>query len=122
MRVSAFIAKQLTTESGNSVRGIMRRLVMYDYVKRCGIQKMSKSNYHMLFTGGVLNESTMYEDLDKRERLIDLCPMLGVFGAAIGNMTIEGSMSVGMVYPECREIGPMGWRASSGGLPPMNCV
>jgi hypothetical protein len=96
--------EMLPMVSGNSIRGIMRRLVMYDFVKRTGIEKMSKSNYHMLFTGGILNDSTMYEDLDKRKQLIDLCPMLGVFGAAIGNMTIEGSMSVGMAYPECREM------------------
>jgi len=91
--------------SGNSIRGILRRLVMHDYLVRTGITKLSKSNYHMLFTGGILNDSTMYEDLDKRKQLIDLCPMLGVFGAAIGNMTIEGSMSVGMAYPQCRELG-----------------
>ena len=59
----------------------------------------------MLFTGGALNDSTMYEDLAKREKLIELCPMLGVFGAAIGNMTIEGTMSVGLAYPQCRELG-----------------
>jgi hypothetical protein len=97
--------EMLPMVSGNSIRGIMRRLVMHDYIVRAGIQKLSKSNYHMLFTGGILNDSTMYEDLDKRKQLIDLCPMLGVFGAAIGNMTIEGSMSVGMAYPICRELG-----------------
>lgn len=96
--------EMLPMVSGNSIRGILRRLVMHDYIVRTGIQKLSKSNYHMLFTGGVLNDSTMYEDLDKRKQLIDLCPMLGVFGAAIGNMTIEGSMSVGMAYPQCREL------------------
>jgi hypothetical protein len=97
--------EMLPMVSGNSIRGMLRRQVMYDYLKRTGIEKLSKSNYHMLFTGGILNESTMYEDLDKRQKLIDLCPMLGVFGAAIGNMTIEGSLSVGLAYPECRELG-----------------
>lgn len=97
--------EMLPMVSGNSIRGMLRRQVMYDYLKRTGIEKLSKSNYHMLFTGGILNESTMYEDLEKRQKLIDLCPMLGVFGAAIGNMTIEGSLSVGLAYPECRELG-----------------
>ena len=58
-----------------------------------------------MFTGGVLDKSTAYEDLEKREQLISMCPPMGVLGGAIGNMTISGMMSVGMAYPVCREIG-----------------
>jgi len=90
--------------SGNSFRGNMRRKAMYDFTQLAGIDKLDKSTYHTLFTGGVLNDSSIYEDIAKRENLIKLCPMLGLFGAAIGNMTIEGSMGVGYAYPLCREL------------------
>jgi len=90
--------------SGNSIRGVLRRLAMYDFLKRVGCKKIDKQLYHILFTGGALTESTLYEDLEKREKLIDSIPMLGVFGSAIGNMTIEGQLSVGFAYPKCVEL------------------
>ena len=97
--------EQIPCISGNSIRGVLRRLLMRDFCSRVGIKKMSKDMYHILFTGGMLTDSTRYEDVDRRERLIDLCPPLGVLGAAIGNMTIQGLLSVGIAYPHCRELG-----------------
>jgi len=91
--------------SGNSIRGILRRNVMYDFVRRVEITRLSKDSYHQLFTGGVLTDSTLYEDIEKREKLVSMCPMIAVFGSAIGNMTIEGLLSVGIAYPKCHEIG-----------------
>ena len=89
--------------SGNSIRGKMRRIAMYDFLTRVNISALSKSDYHMLFSGGFLNQSTKYEDIKKREDLINACPMLGIFGSAIGNMTITGLLSVGWAYPVCIE-------------------
>jgi len=91
--------------SGNSIRGALRRLAMYDFTRRVGITSIDKTLYHILFTGGVLNESTKFEDIERRETFIQNCPMVSVFGSAIGNMTIEGMMSVGMAYPLCSELG-----------------
>lgn len=91
--------------SGNSFRGRFRRLAMADFCERAGIKTLDKRVYHTLFTGGFLDQSTQFEDFDKMERLVSLCPMLGVLGAAIGNMTIEGEAKVGWAYPICRERG-----------------
>ena len=95
--------------SGNSVRGVMRRLVMKDFFERIGIDKTShgipKEMYHQLMTGGNLTGSTAYEDIGKREQYINLCPMIGLFGSAIGNMTIQGRMKVGALRPKCVEHG-----------------
>ncbi|MDA8115746.1 MAG: hypothetical protein M0Z43_13630 [Acidithiobacillus sp.] len=91
--------------SGNSIRGKMRRLAMHDFCQRVGIQQMDKRTYHTLFTGGFLDQSTKYEDFDKLEFMVSHCPMLGVLGAAIGNMTIEGELKVGWAYPLCCERG-----------------
>jgi len=91
--------------SGNSFRGRMRRLAMIDFCRRVGITKIDKKAYHTLFTGGFLDQSTQYEDFDRLEEFVKACPMLGVLGSAIGNMTIEGEMLVGWAYPLCRERG-----------------
>lgn len=90
---------------GNSIRGKLRDIVMEHYVKFCGIEKMSKIQYWQLFSGGNITESTAYEDLDKRNEMIKLCPMLGLLGAAIGNMTITGNLKVSSSQPKCKELG-----------------
>ena len=61
--------------------------------------------YHQLFTGGTITDSTKYEDIARREKYVTMCPMIGLFGSAIGNMTIEGEMKVGGARPLCREHG-----------------
>jgi len=91
--------------SGNSIRGMLRRIVMYDFCKLTGISKLDKSVYHQLFTGGNLTSSTDTEDIDRRESYIVMCPMIGLLGSAIGNMTIEGELKVGGARLRCKENG-----------------
>jgi len=90
---------------GNSIRGYLRRLIMYDYCKLAGISKMNKDTYHQLFTGGNITESTGFEDIAKREKYIEMCPAIGLLGSAIGNMTIEGEMKVIGARLRCKENG-----------------
>jgi len=91
--------------SGNSIRGKIRRLIMYDFCSKVSLTTMDKRVYHTLFTGGFLDQSTKNEDLEKMEEFVSMCPALGLLGAAIGNMTIEGEMKVGWAYPLCLERG-----------------
>jgi CRISPR/Cas system CSM-associated protein Csm3 (group 7 of RAMP superfamily) len=91
--------------SGNSIRGLLRRLVMRDFCERIKITKLDKQIYHQLFTGGNITDSTMFEDIAQREKYIAMCPMIGLFGSAIGNMTIEGEMKMGAMRPLCLEHG-----------------
>lgn len=91
--------------SGNSIRGNLRRKVMYDFCKRVGITKLDKDKYHQLFTGGNISDSTAYEDIARREAYIAMCPMMGLLGSAIGNMTIEGELRVGGARLKCLEHG-----------------
>ena len=79
---------------GNSIRGYLRRVIMNDFCKQVGITKLNKSTYHQLFTGGNITESTGTEDIEHREKYVDMCPPIGLLGSAIGNMTIEGEMKV----------------------------
>jgi hypothetical protein len=78
---------------------------MHDFCEKVGITRLDKSRYHQLFTGGNINDSTRYEDIDYRERYINMCPMVGLFGSAIGNMTIQGSLLVSHAHPICVEHG-----------------
>jgi len=91
------------TISGNSIRGVLRRMAMYDYAKIAGITSFNQNQYHMLFTGGTLSDSTSFEDLGRRQELIQHCPMIGLFGSAIGNQTIQGELKVGQPRLLCRE-------------------
>lgn len=91
--------------SGNSVRGLLRRLVMKDFCDLTGLKKIDKDLYHQLFTGGNLTNSTAFEDIEKRESYINMCPMIGLLGSAIGNMTIQGELKVGGLRLICKENG-----------------
>jgi len=91
--------------SGNSIRGKLRRLAMADFCKQAGIIKIDKRIYHILFSGGFLDQSTQFENFDRMEQFVAMCPMLGVLGSAIGNMTIEGEVKIGWAYPLCKERG-----------------
>jgi hypothetical protein len=91
--------------SGNSIRGLLRRLVMYDFCEITGISSLDAKIYHQLFTGGTLSESTGLEDIEKREEFGRMCPAIKLFGSAIGNMTIQGDLIVGMAKLLCSENG-----------------
>lgn len=103
--------------AGNAIRGKMRRLLMYDFCKRIGLQydifggdqdggiRMPESMYHRLMTGGNLTDATGWEDIEKREQLIRMCPPIGLLGSAIGNMTIRGRLGVGDAQLVCFENG-----------------
>lgn len=91
--------------SGNSIRGLLRRMVMHDFCKVVGIEKMHPKTYHWLFTGGTISkgEGTGFEDIGRREQIIKMCPMLGLFGSAVGNQTIQGELKVGQARLKCIE-------------------
>lgn len=88
---------------GNSIRGYLRRLIMYDFCKLADITKLNKNIYHQLFTGGNITDSTGFEDIEKREQYIKMCPAIGLLGSAIGNMTIEGELKVIGARLRCKE-------------------
>ena len=93
--------------SGNSIRGVLRRLVMRDMLDTLGHELTSIKTYHMLFAGGTL-ESVQSSDagqinLDMRKRLRTKIPALSLFGSAIGNQMIEGKMKCAYAIPICTE-------------------
>lgn len=93
------------TIMGNSIRGVLRRICMYNFCEQVGITALDDVWYHRLFTGGTIDDSTGFEDVTQKRKLIDLCPMIGLFGCAIGNQTIQGSLRVGQAKLKCLENG-----------------
>lgn len=79
---------------GNSIRGLMRRLLMYDFCVQLGITSLEKETYHKLFTGGTLSDSTGVEDIAMRRGIAALCPPIALLGSAVGNQTIEGALKL----------------------------
>lgn len=92
--------------SGNSIRGTLRDLAMRDFMNLLDMKaELSAACYHQLFTGGNITDSTAYEDVAKRREYVRNVPMIGLFGSAIGNMTIESQMKVGQGTLVCKENG-----------------
>lgn len=92
--------------SGNSIRGMLRREIMEHYCETIGLKTLSPRNYHMLFTGGTLQKDKKgsgFEDIGKRESLLEICPPLRLFGAAIGMQTIQGDLRVSPASLKCIE-------------------
>jgi len=93
--------------SGNSIRGILRRLIMKDMLERLDYELTSLKTYHMLFAGGTL-ESVSSEagniNLGLRKQMRDSLPALSLFGSAIGNQMIEGKMKCSYALPLCNEL------------------
>lgn len=93
---------------GNGRKGEIRRLVMHDYLTRIGFSKEKPFYarfYHILMTGGMLDESTGVEDIAFREKLVAMCPMLGLMASAIGKGMMRSAMVVGNATLDCRERG-----------------
>lgn len=92
---------------GNAIRGILRRV---GFNRLCELLELPANvltvdTYHMLFNGGALNSSTGYLELTKKREIREICPLLSVFGSAIGNDMLPGKMIVGSALPQCKELG-----------------
>ena len=92
---------------GNTIRGIMRDLLM-DYV----IQKVYKENphkcltarqYHTLFSGGMLNQSTGFVNIESKVKFREMMPFLSILGCMKGNEDLRGKMNVNFAKLRCKE-------------------
>lgn len=107
--------------NANSIRGVLRRIAMYNYFYLAGFipndlgnntfsidENLTEKgfdkylsmkigipyhNYHTFFTGGMIKDSKGMEDIQEREDMIALCPMIGLLGTAKGNGTIQSVLS-----------------------------
>lgn len=92
---------------GNAIRGMLRRLVMDDFLTQLDYELDSKKVYHFLFTGGLLEALDPKDkgaiNLDTKKNIRKLITPLSLFGSALGNQMIQGKMKVGMADIVCKE-------------------
>ncbi|MFZ2486705.1 MAG: hypothetical protein WAZ19_01175 [Anaerolineae bacterium] len=91
--------------SGNSFRGQLRDLMADEFIQivrgQTGPVKMSKDNYGVIFSGGILGENS---DMNtKLNRFIDNIPLIRVMGSAFGNVMLPSKLSVSHLIPLTRE-------------------
>lgn len=91
--------------SGNALRGIMRTLVMRDYLERIGvtINTVSQNLFYTFFNGGSL-KSGGAENLTFKTELKKNCPPLVLFGSAYRSIMTEGKLKCGILKPICKEL------------------
>lgn len=94
---------------GNAVRGILRRMIMADFLKLSGYNEFKTIRaYHTFFSGGVLEtideKSQGFLSLDLRRKIRNFLPPLSLFGSTYGNQAFSGKMIVGKMLPLCKEL------------------
>lgn len=92
---------------GNAVRGMLRRLLLDDYLTQVGYDLNSKKVYHFLFTGGILEALDPKDkgsiNLTKKKEIRKYIPPISLLGSALGNQMIQGKLKVGMGNIVCDE-------------------
>lgn len=92
--------------SGNALRGILRSLVMRDYVDRLGLDTkgLTQNVFYCLFNGGSLQGGSGVESLSLKEEIVKNCPPLTLLGSAFGTQITKGKLKVGICKPICVEL------------------
>lgn len=99
--------------SGNSIRGILRDVGMYDMLQKVGygvdketgqVTGLPLSAFYFLFSGGALSSTGEAGiNVDKFRKMKELIPLIGLFGGAIGNAIMPGKLKIGKLIPICKE-------------------
>jgi hypothetical protein len=92
---------------GNAVRGRLRRLLARDFLDRLGYEPKTDILYHMLFSGGTLEDAGAGSgkvNVEFNKRIRSLIPMLSLLGTSYLNQALSGKLCVGHLLPYCREL------------------
>lgn len=92
---------------GNAIRGMLRRLIMEDFLTQIDYTLDSKKVYHFLFTGGLLEALDPKDkgaiNLQKKRAIRENIPPISLLGSALGNQMLQGKLKVGMANIVCDE-------------------
>ena len=92
---------------GNAVRGMLRRLLLDDFLTQVDYDLTSKKIYHFLFTGGLLEAIDSKDkgsiNLTKKKEIRRYIPPISLLGSALGNQMIQGKLKVGIGNIVCDE-------------------
>jgi hypothetical protein len=93
--------------SGNSIRGVLRRLIMADMLERLEYTLENIKVYHILFSGGSLESvesDAGYLNLETRRKIRETLPPLSLLGTSMGNQMPAGKLEVDFALPICAEL------------------
>ncbi|HDF4164011.1 TPA: RAMP superfamily CRISPR-associated protein [Clostridioides difficile] len=90
--------------SGNAFRGMLRRLIMRDYLEHVDNIKITAKLYHSLFSGGSLVSGKEFCDMEEIMNTRNMCPPVSILGTALGNTMYEGKLKFGIFKPVCKEL------------------
>ena len=92
--------------SANAVRGVLRRIIMADFLELVGYTVDSPKLHHALCSGGQLestDSNTSSVDMEMRRKLVEGIPPLGLLGTSIGNQILSSTLQVDHAMPVCEE-------------------
>lgn len=101
---------QVPVIPGNTIRGLMRdQLMTYVIGKIYGGNPhkcLSAKQYHTLFSGGMLTNSTGFVNVASKREMREKLPFLSILGAMIGNEDLSGKINVNFGKLDCNEFNP----------------
>ena len=93
---------------GNAIRGMLRRLIMKDFVDSVGYKIKHPRLYHMLFSGGILEDVDTKDagrlDVVARKKIRKFLIPISVLGSSYGNQAFSGKLNVGKGLIICKEL------------------
>ena len=103
--------------SGNSTRGLLRRLVARELIDRFGLKDQMGGTFDKFYVaianGGNLDKNMDVSEVPKRLREIrQMLPALSVFGASLYKYMLSGMVNIGFAMPRCKELGTGEQRAT----------
>lgn len=82
--------------SGNSIRGILRRRIIKDFIDQLGIKALAEQTYFQLFSGGILEKGSYNIEIAKQKEIRENIPPISLLGTAFSNFIMSGKMKVGI--------------------------
>lgn len=92
---------------GNAVRGRLRRLAARDLMERLDFAPKTDIVYHMLMSGGALEDAGAGSgkvNVEFNKRIRSLLPTLSLLGTSYLNQALAGKLCVGHMLPYCEEL------------------
>ncbi len=119
-RIALADGRRVPAISGNALRGVMRRIVMREFLESAGLNVGSRGFdqlYAALANGGHLSGSESGLDPVYVRDLRAALPPLSLFGAALQTWMLKGRMRIGILWPRCEEAAALGLVASGAYAP-----
>jgi CRISPR/Cas system-associated protein Cas7 (RAMP superfamily) len=96
---------EIPVVTGNSVRGILRRVGADMIINDLGMTKeeLNVNLYHKFYTGGSLTKGTDEAKVNLKRSIREFLPNLSVFGTAMDDFILKGKLICGFLYPVSKQ-------------------